>query len=480
MNSFRWLLSLLALSVVTHSAENKAPRPNILFCIADDWSWPHAGAYNDKVVKTPVFDRIAREGALFQNAFCAAPSCTPSRAAILTGRVVHQLDEGADLWGFLPSRFETYPDALERAGYFVGHTGKGWGPGNFQAGGRARNPAGPAFKTLEGFLEKRPKDKPFCFWYGSQDPHRPYERGAGAQLGLKPDHVNVPGFWPDTSEVRGDVLDYYSEVERCDRSVGALLKLLEERGELDNTIVIFTSDNGRPFPRCKANLYDGGTRMPLAIRWPKKIKAGTRIESFVNLQDIAPTMLEIAGLTPPTEMVGRSLVPLFTGLEQDGSRPMVFLERERHANVRQGDLSYPVRAVRTKEFLYIRNLRPELWPAGDPEMWKAVGEFGDCDAGPTKEIILAHRAELQMKAFFQLCFGLRPAEELYDVRNDPEQTNNLAGTSKFLDTQRELRRELDAWMRRTADPRLRPGDERFDKAPYFGNAVRMPPKAAAQ
>jgi len=480
MHFLRWLLCWLACSGVAGAAEDPAARPNILFCIADDWSWPHAGVYGDKVVKTPAFDRIAREGALFQNAFCAAPSCTPSRAAILTGRAVHQLDEGADLWGFLPSRFETYPDALERAGYFVGHMGKGWGPGNFQAGGRTRNPAGPRFNAFDGFLAKKPKDKPFCFWFGSQDPHRPYDRGSGAQLGLKADNVQVPAFWPDTPEVRSDVLDYYSEVERCDRSVGALLKLLEERGELDNTVVIITSDNGWPFPRSKANLYDGGTHMPLAIRWPKKIKAGTRIESFVNLQDIAPTVLEAAGLAPPAEMAGRSVIPLVTGMEKDGQRAMTFLERERHANVRKGDLSYPVRAVRTREFLYIRNLRPERWPAGDPEMWKAVGEFGDCDAGVTKEVILSHRDEPKMKPFFQLCFGLRPAEELYDLRTDPDQTNNVAGVPKFSGPQTNLRRELDAWMQRTSDPRLIPGDERFDKAPYFGEARRMPAKTVAQ
>jgi arylsulfatase A-like enzyme len=262
--------------------------------------------------------------------------------------------------------------------------------------------------------------------------------------------------------------------------VGALLELLKGRGELDNTVVICTSDNGWPFPRCKANLYDGGTREPLAIRWPGKIKAGTRVESFVNLQDIAPTMLEIAGLVVPKEMVGRSLVPLVTGAEKDGQRTMVFLERERHANVRKGDLSYPSRAVRTRDFLYVRNLRPERWPAGDPEMWKAVGEFGDCDAGVVKEVILSKRNEPTMKPFFELCFGLRPAEELYDLRNDPWQTNNVVASTQFAEARKRLRGELDGWMQRTADPRLDPNDDRFEKAPYFGDARRMPEKTAAQ
>ncbi len=479
MNFLRLILFILVAGGLMRGAD-RAARPNMLFCIADDWSFPHAGIYGDKVVRTPVFDRIAREGAVFQNAFCAAPSCSPSRAAILTGRAVHQLDEGGNLWGFLPSRFETYPDTLERAGYAVGHMGKGWGPGNFQAGGRTRNPAGPMFKSFEAFLGKKEKDKPFCFWFGSHDPHRPYERGAGVKAGLKLTDVRVPPFWPDTPEVRGDILDYYFEVERCDSEVGTLVKLLEERGELDDTVIIYTSDNGWPFPRGKANLFDAGTREPLAIRWPRKIKAGRSIESFVNLQDIAPTILEIAGLTPAKEMVGRSLVPLVTGAERDGQRAMVFLERERHANVRQGDLSYPSRAVRTKDFLYVRNLHPERWPAGDPKMWKAVGEFGDCDAGITKEAILSHRNAPAMKPLFELCFGLRPAEELYDLRNDPWQTNNVAAMPALADAKEKLRADLEAWRQSTKDPRLDPKDQRFEKAPYFGDGKRMPPKTLNQ
>src|SRR5262245_8640260 len=136
-------------------------RPNILYLLADDWAWPHAGSYGDKVVKTPNFDRVAREGALFLHAFSAAPSCTPSRAAMLTGQAPHRLQEGSSLHGFLPKKFPVYPDLLEEKGYFVGFTGKGWGPGNFQAGERTRNPAGPSFKGFADFLQKRPADKPF-------------------------------------------------------------------------------------------------------------------------------------------------------------------------------------------------------------------------------------------------------------------------------------------------------------------------------
>lgn len=447
-------------------------RPNILLCIADDWAWPHASIYGDPVVRTPTFDRVAREGVLFTHAFSAAPSCTPSRAAILTGQAPHRLEEGGNLWGFLPAKFPVYPDLLEQAGYFVGFTRKGWGPGDFQAGGRTRNPAGRQFADFGEFLRQAPRDRPFCFWFGSHDPHRPYEPDAGLKAGMKPELVRLPPFWPDAEEVRRDVLDYYFEVQRFDRETGELLALLENQGRLDNTLVVITGDNGWPFPRSKANLYDAGTRQPFAVRWPARVPGGRRLEDFVNLADLAPTFLEAAGLKPPPEMTGRSLLGLLTGQEKPGGRNEVFLERERHANVRRGDLSYPIRALRTREFLYLRNFRPDRWPAGDPELYHSVGPFGDCDDGPTKRLILARRDDPRFARYFALCFGKRPAEELYDLRRDPHQTVNLAGRPEYAAHQRRLRRRLEEWMKQTGDPRAFGDDDRWDRYPYFGPPAR--------
>jgi len=443
-------------------------RPNILLCIADDWAWPHASIYGDPVVRTPTFDRVAREGVLFTHAFSAAPSCTPSRAAILTGQAPHRLEEGGNLWGFLPAKFAVYPDLLEQAGYFVGFTRKGWGPGDFKAGGRTRNPAGPQFADFAEFLRQAPRDRPFCFWFGSHDPHRPYQRDAGLKAGMKPELVRVPPFWPDAEQVRRDVLDYYFEVQRFDRETGELLALLEQQGRLDNTLIVITGDNGWPFPRSKANLYDAGTRQPFAVRWPARVPGGRRLEDFVNLADLAPTFLEAAGLKPLPEMTGRSLLGLLTGREKPGRRNEVFLERERHANVRRGDLSYPIRALRTREFLYLRNFRPDRWPAGDPDLYHSVGPFGDCDDGPTKRFILARRDDPRFARYFELCFGKRPAEELYELRKDPHQTLNLAGRPEYAAVQRRLRRRLEEWMKQTGDPRAFSDDDRWDRYPYFG------------
>ena len=468
-------LSLLSLTIAVALGSPAAPnpqtqrRPNILLIIADDWSYPHAGAYGDRAVQTPAFDRIAREGALFLNAFTAAPSCTPSRAALLTGQAVHRLAEGGNLHGFLPERFAVYPDMLERAGYQVGHTGKGWGPGRFEPGGRSRNPAGPRFDTFEAFLATRREGQSFAFWFGSTDPHRPYDPGSGARAGLSAERAVVPAMLPDVPEVRADLLDYYFEVQRFDQQVAQLLDALERRGELDTTIVVVTSDNGMPFPRAKANLYDAGTHLPLAIRWPHRIKPATKVEPFVSLADLAPTFLQAAGLAIPSDITGRSLLPLVTDTRTAaGQRDRIFIERERHANVRRGDASYPSRAIRTAEYLYIRNYRPERWPAGDPELHFAVGPFGDIDGGPTKQLLLDRRNDPTIKKFFDLATGKRPGDELFDLRKDPAQLIDVAGDPAYAATRLRLRQELEAWQRTTGDPRLNEDDDRWDKYPYYG------------
>lgn len=443
-------------------------RPNVLLVIADDWGHPNAGAYGDRAVRTPNFDRLAAEGVRFERSYCASPSCTPSRGGLLTGQAIHRLEAGGNLWSALAARFKGYPDYLEAAGYVVGLTGKGWGPGSLEGTGRTRNPAGPNFKSFAAFLETVPADRPFCYWYGSTDPHRPYAAGSGRTAGLDPAGVRIPAYWPDDPVVRSDVLDYYGEVESFDRQVGQLLETLARSGRAENTIVVVTSDNGMPFPRCKANLYDGGTHMPLAIRWPAKIKGGTVVDAFVSHTDLAPTFLEAAGVPVPDDMTGRSLLPLLRGETQAG-RDAVFVERERHANVRKGDLSYPSRAIRTRDYLLIRNLRADRWPAGDPEKWLSVGPFGDTDGGPSKDLLLDRRSDPAIRSFFELCFERRPEVELYDLRVDPDQVRNVAGQPEHAEVQKQLEARLEEWRTRTADPLLTSGDdEPFDHYEYFG------------
>jgi N-sulfoglucosamine sulfohydrolase len=460
LNRLAPALLLLALG----AAPARDVRPNILVLIADDWGYGHAGVYGDPVVKTPTFDRLAADGLLFTRAFCASPSCTPSRAALLAGQAIHRLEDSANLWSTMSAKIPVYPDLLEEQGYVVGLRGKGWGPGDIKPGGRARNPAGPGGKDFPAFLKAVPAGTPFCFWFGSSDPHRPYDKGTGATSGMKAENVVVPPYFPDTPEVRNDILDYYFEVQRFDRECGEILAALEASGRAADTIVVMTSDNGMPFPRCKANLHDSGTRMPLAIRWTSKIKPGGRCDALVSQTDLARTFLAAAGQKVPLAMTGRSLFPLLHG-EEDKGRGPVFFGRERHANVRQGDVGYPARAIRTADLAYIRNFRPERWPNGDPELWFSVGPFGDCDSGPTKDAVLSRRDS----DAFALAFAKRPEEELYDLAKDPHQLKNLAADPAWTEAKAKLREQLDAWMRSTSDPRAAdPATDVFDRARYHG------------
>lgn len=469
MSVLSFLLLLFTLfSSPLKPKEKRASKPNILFLIADDWSFPHAGVYGDQVVRTPTFDRLAAEGALFTNAYTASPSCSPSRAAVLLGRYPHQNGDGGNLWSEFPNAHPTYVQILEKSGYFTGSTRKGWGPGEFQVTGFTHNPAGKPYEDFEAFLSEKPKDLPFTFWFGSSDPHREYVPNTGIQTGMKLEDVVVPGFFPDNDCVRNDILDYYFEIERFDRECGQLIKMLEELGELDNTIIVMTSDNGMPFPRAKANLYDYGTRMPLVIRWPEKVNPRTVIDDFVNFVDFAPSFVEAAGLSQ-NSMSGQSLWALLAGENQD--RDQVYLERERHANVRKGDLSYPVRAIRDHQYLYVRNMMSERNPAGDPTIHQSVGQYGDVDNSITKYLIMNMEGKPNAGTpdYFKLTFDIRPEEELYDVVADPYQLNNLAEDNRFLIVKSRMKEKLQNWMENTDD--LRASEPRST----FWDEVRFTP-----
>lgn len=459
---------------------SQVSRPNILVVIADDWSRPHAGAYGDPAVLTPAFDRVAREGVLFQNAFVSAPSCTPSRAALLTGQFHWRLEESANLWSTLRASIPVYPDILEEAGYFVGFTLKGWGPGRHEIGGRSRNPAGNPFRHFDEFLEGRPKGQPFCFWFGSHDPHRPYDEGSWQPAGLNPDRVEVPPHLPDDPVVRHDLADYLAEVERFDRALDRLLRRLEEVGEAGDTMVVVTSDNGMPFPRCKANLYDCGVRVPLAIRWPARVSPGRRVEQFVSLTDLAPTFLEAAGLPVPAVMTGRSLLPILLGERDEIDRSFVLTGKERHTPCQEAGNpgGTPMRAIRTKEFLYVRNFHPERWPAGTPDYRNAFipgAWYADVDNGPTKLLMIERReAGESWKRLYELSFGHRPAEELYDLAKDPAQLHNVAQDPEYATIRAELAARLEEELRRTKDPRLSNDPDQLERFPYYGHGPRYP------
>lgn len=469
-------------------------RPNILIAISDDVSFPHASAYGSRMVNTPAFDRVAQNGVLFQNAFCPAPGCSPSRAAFLTGRHIWMLEEAGTHASYFPAKFQTFPERLSAAGYFVGSTGKGWGPGNFQRDGRRHNPAGKAWKEKEGyvdsfrsFLKDRPSDQPFCFWFGSTDAHRSFKKNAGLDSGKSLDQAEVPGFLPDRPEIRSDLLDYAFEVERFDRDCDQMLQLLDEAGELKNTLVIITSDNGMPFPRAKANCYEFGIHMPLAVCWPDQIPGQRRIDDPVGFTDLTATIYDATGVAPPTDepIVGRSLLPVLKS-EKSGrvetDRTAVFSGRERHSSSRFNTLGYPQRAIRTDRFLYILNMKPERWPAGPGERFDKViydegGEvkqsslssphagYHDIDGCPTLSFLVEHRSDPEIDRYLQLAVARRPEAELFDIRVDADCLNNLAGHPEYQSIRNDLHDQLMKELHRTADARVLDGGDIWETYP---------------
>lgn len=469
-----------------------AERPNILIAIADDQSYPHTSAYGDPVIKTPAFDRVARNGVLFRNAFTPAPGCSPMRAAFLTGREIWQNREAGTHASSFPRDLPVFTDQLASAGYHVGMTGKGWAPGN--ASGWPHNPAGKAYTSrkvktadrikgissndysgnFEDFLKARSDDQPFCFWFGASEPHRTYQEGVGADHGLDPAKIRMPGFLPGSMQVRSDVADYLFEIQWFDRHLGQMLDQLAESGELENTLVIVTSDNGMPFPRAKANLYEFGIHMPLAIAWPVRVPAGQDTDELVSLIDVTRSIFAAAGVQPAQAeaLSGRSLLPRIVkdADEIQPAREFVYSGRERHSSSRFNSLSYPCRCVRTKTHLYIRNFTPERWPAGAPQKYLGAkydqegklvesrlspdhGGYHDIDNGPTLMWMIANQSDPAVGNLLQAAVAKRPAEELFDIREDPDCLNNLAGDPQFARVQTKLSDKLTEYLTETGDLR---------------------------
>jgi arylsulfatase A-like enzyme len=490
--SISWLVVLLLPFGAAGADVPKAARPNILFAVADDWG-RHAGAYGTPWVKTPAFDRIAREGLLFNNAYTPSAKCAPSRACILTGRNPWQLKAAANHICYFPPEFKTWCEALGEHGWFVGHTQKGWAPGiALTADGKPRLMTGKGFNArkappptseisandyaanFEAFLDAAPAGQPWAFWYGCVEPHRAYEYGSGiAKGGKKLSDIDcVPGYWPDNETTRTDMLDYAFEVEHFDTHLGRMLATLEKRGLLANTLVIATSDNGMPFPRVKGNVYEFANHLPLAAMWPNGIaNPGRTVDDVVSFIDFAPTFVELAGLswvqTGMAEPAGHSLTDIFRA-EKSGvvnpARDFVLIGKERTDIGRPNDAGYPTRGIIKGGWLYLQNYEPSRWPAGNPETG-----YLDCDGGATKTSILkGHRADPKDK-FWTYCFGLRPSEELYDTNKDPDCLNNLAlGPSPSQ--QSPLREQLLSELRRQDDPRMGEHGDVFDKYEHANKA----------
>lgn len=457
--------------------------PNIVFCLADDWGWPHAGAYGDSIIKTPNFDRIAKEGMLFNHTYVTSPSCTPSRNSFITGKFPWELESGANLWSTLPEKNQSFIHLLADNGYITGRTNaKTWGPGNLDnwIAHHGSHPGNSGYESFKEFLDKTgAKENPFFFWLGTSDPHRPYKNGIGKENGIDISKVHLFKHFPKSEIIQNDVADYYYEVQRWDSLVGSVIFLLEQYGILDNTIIIMTGDHGMPFPRCKGNLYDSGVRVPFAIRWGKEVNSGRSIDDFISFSDIAPTLLEIAGIEIPLDMSGSSFIDIIkskqSGIINPEGRSDIVFGRERHvpAQEKPNMDGYPSRGYRNEEFLYVRNYKPDYWPAGTGNLGYTNypnQRYADCDGGPTKDYIIKNynKDSLHLQAF-QLSFAKRPEEELYDLKNDPDQLNNVASNPDYTEVLEIMRMKLQAKLISFNDPRAQDFNyQGFYHFPYLG------------
>ncbi len=481
-NALSYLLSIAVLLVSCNSKEQTKKRlderPNIVFIIADDMAWDDSGAYGHPHIQTPNIDKLAKNGMRFDNAFLTTSSCSPSRTSIITGLYPHNTDAEQLHWP-LPSEKVTFVEKLKASGYWTAQAGK-WhlghsiknrfdlvadvGTTGFQLSAKGEKTKqkgdGSGCENWVPILQQRPKDHPFFLWLAAVDPHRPYSEGIIDSPHSLEDVV-LPPYFPDTGEVRQDFAHYYNEITRLDDYVGKIVSELEKQGVSENTVILFISDNGRPFPRDKTTLYDGGIKTPWIVKWPKKIKPNSTSKSLVSSIDIAPTFLGLAGLEPLSTFEGMDFSSLLTNPEAT-IRNSIYAEDHWH------DYEDYTRAVRTKKYKYIRNFYTDL-PNTPP---------ADAFVGDTFQAMLKLKAKGELTEAQMACFtSQRPAEELYDVINDPYELANLAGNPDYKKTLMAMRSELKNIRQSTKDslPTFRTPDE-FDRETGKPNSFRKRPR----
>ena len=507
-----FLLSLLITPFLTATE-----KPNIVLLFADDLG-RYASAYADPalpspndIIKTPVFDRLAAEGARFDNAFVSVPSCTPSRGALYTGR--HFFRNGS--FSQLHSRWTKgmpdpsdsivgMPVTLEKAGYHIGWSHKWHIPERLMGGQKNHYaPAGQRISSFSEVVSKNPEARekvfaevrenfraylanrkngqPFFYSFNPTNTHRTWVKGSGKALwGLEPDDLKgkLPPFLPDNEVVREDVADYLGEVMAFDAACGVIIEELTAMGELDNTLIVISGDHGAPgFPRGKCNVHDFGSAVPLTLRWPARIQAGRVVKEPVSLIDLAPTFLAAAGTESPDYPDGQNLLPFLTEGGDEKLRGWALIGREVHVGSGREDyMPYPVRALRTSDFLYVKNFKPDRWPMGDPKA--AAGDtmpsakalentrtaFADIDASPTKTWLIQNRFEEGLDTILRDAWEKRPEEELYLLADDPHQIRNVAADPAHAATLEKLRAQLMAELEAKQDPRL---TDAFDRPPYL-------------
>jgi N-sulfoglucosamine sulfohydrolase len=435
-------------------------RPNIVFILSDDHSAPYLGCYGNRVIKTPNFDRFAAQGMRFDRMFTAAPQCVPSRAAFMTGRTPVAVRMGR-FSSPLPPDIKTMPEVLRAAGYFTGICRRSFhldGP----AQGRSpltqsifdkhglrtferrvdwldrNSPRAQTKAKVTEFLDKVPSGKQFFLWVNFNDPHHVWDRDAIPQP-HDPAKIPLPVHLPDLPGMRDDLARYHDEIARMDEEFQWVMDILDKRGLANDTLVVFAGDNGMAFPHGKGSLYDPGLNVPMLIRWPGYVKAGGSTAELVSGEDVAPTLLEAAGLQPLKEMSGRSFLKLLRGEAFEG-RKYIFGQRLPHGNSTYSpraanfDMS---RCVRSKKYKLIYNCTPH-------QIYGPVDSAGD---EGWKQMVAAHQAGKLSPAIDKAYFtSPRPVWELFDLDKDPGELNNVAGRAEHAVLEREMKVALQEKM----------------------------------
>ena len=418
-------------------------------------SWGDCRPNGQAALKTPALVELAKQGMRLDRAYLTCGSCSASRASILTGRYPHSTG-AAELHQSLPNDQVILTEPLRKAGYFTAAVGR-WhqGPATKAKFDVVKEGGGPGgYADWLPVLRDRPAEKPFFLWLASTDPHRPFP--PQAREPHKPQDVVVPPYLPDCEETRVEMAKYYDAIERLDANVGKVLDELNRQGEAKNTIVIFLSDSGRPFPRCKNTVYDSGLHAPLLIRWPRKVSQGTVSSSLVSAVDLAPTILDMAGVEPLPGCQGKSFAALL-------SNPQTTIRKYAFAEHNWQDYQAFERAVRTDRYLYVRNELPELPATPSAEVVR----------GLTYQTMRRLREAGKLAPAQMACFlRPRPQEELYDLASDPHELKNVAQDSKHADTLRDLRQVLSQWQTETNDEKpesLTP--DKYDRETGLGISV---------
>jgi N-sulfoglucosamine sulfohydrolase len=429
------------------------PRPkNILLLIADDLG-RHTGAYGDSNARTPHLDRLASDGVRFTNAFCTTASCSASRSVILTGLQNHSNGHYGHAHAehnlhLLPT-IQSSPELLRRAGYRTGIIAKlhvnplnrfPWDLDAQREGGRD---VAKMAQLARHFIQAQP-DKPFYLHVGFTDPHRAAQGFANRDYPgvtrhlFDPAAIKLPSYLPDNTDTRAEVAEYYEAANRLDQGIGRMMDVLRETGQLDNTLIVFVSDNGMPFPNAKTNCYDAGIHLPMIVRAPGQSKRGMVNNAMVNWTDLLPTFLDFSGAKGPDyELHGRSWLSI---LEQENppGRDDSYFSHTFH----EITMYYPMRGLRTRQYKYIRNLFPELEFPFASDLWASRTWQSVRRAGPAAMV-----GRRPVSRYLH-----RAGEELYDIVHDPDEVNNLADKPEHAAVLAALRQQVHQWRARTRDP----------------------------